>query len=137
MRKKILKLLFRSLDEPLGKKDRELLARHLEGSAELRRAREDLLALRRDIAASGTASFRPGFAERTMARARALGLPGRAENGFIPALLAMAKRFAVVGVILLVIVVSYFLINRDLIPEGAAYYLSDLSLTRILQFPVF
>ena len=137
MRKKILKLLYRSLDGPLGKRDAALLERHLAASAELRKTREDLLALRRDVASTRTAAFRPGFADRTLARMRAEAAAAKAEFGFIPAFLAVARRFAVVGLVLLAVVVSYFLVQREIMPAGAVYYLSDVSLTRIIQFPVF
>jgi hypothetical protein len=137
MRKKILKLLYRSLDSPPGKRDSERLDRTLRSDAGLRKLRDDLLAMRRDIAASGTRSFRPGFAGRTLARMRAAVLPGKAEAGFVPVFLALAKRFAVIGAIGIVVFLAYALVNGDLIPRDAVYYISDLSLTRILQFPVF
>jgi hypothetical protein len=137
MRKKILKLLYRSLDSPLGKKDRGRLDRTLEADPELARLKDDLLAMRRDVANSGARAFRPGFAGRTMARLRAVGILGGAETGFLQVFLGLTERLVIVGAIVVVAVVAYVFANGELIPRDAVYYVSDLSLARILQFPVF
>jgi anti-sigma factor RsiW len=137
MNKKILKLLHRFLDEELGPKDREKLARHLEASAELRRTRDELLAFRRGIAEAGGAAFRPGFADRTVARLRATEKRVAAEARFIDIFPAVFKRFAVVAGMVLLAVMVYNAVHRDMIPAGAVYYISDLSLSHILRLPVF
>lgn len=137
MRKKILKLLYRSFDAPLGRKARERLERSLAADPELRRTREDLLALRRDAAAARTGAFRPGFAERTLARARSEGLIGGAAPGLFPMFAGLARRFAVVGLIMVIAAVSYLLISGELIPRDSVYYVSSLSLDRILDLPLF
>ncbi|GEM_PF-1247270 len=138
MKKKILKLLDRSLDAPLGPRDRERLDRALAAWPELERTRENLLALRRDLAGARTASFRPEFAERTLARARSEGLFGAgAEPGFLPVVAGLARRAALAGLILVVAVASYVLISGELIPRDAVYYVSNLSLDRILELPLF
>lgn len=79
MRKKILKMLYRSLDSPLGKRDGERLDRALMSDAGLRQLRDDLLALRRDIADSGTRSFRPRSSRESRRTSR--GGPRRRPTG--------------------------------------------------------
>jgi hypothetical protein len=136
-KKKVLKLLYRSLDAPLGRKDQERLQRGLSADPELRRTREGLLALRRDVAGARTGAFRPGFVERTMARARSEGLVGGADPGFLPVIAGMAPRFAVAALILVVAAASYLLISGEIIPRDAVYYVSNLSLDRILTLSIF
>ena len=138
MNKRILKLLYRSMDAPLGKKDGDLLSRHLAGSKELRKIKGDLLALRQELAASAAGSFRPGFVERTVARARGGTLsPAASAESFAEAFLAVFKPFAFAAVLLLVVGFSFALLHGDIIPKEAVYYVSDLSLSRILQLPAF
>ena len=137
MNKKILKLLYRSLDTELRPKDAGKLARHLGSSEELRRTRDELSALRRGIAEAGAAAFRPGFADRTVARLRATGNRVAVEARVFDIFPAVFKRFAVVAGMVLLAVMVYNAVHRDMIPAGAVYYISDLSLSHILRLPVF
>jgi hypothetical protein len=137
MKKKVLKLLYRSLDAPLGERRRARLERVLAADPALRQVRDEALALRARLAGAAQDSFRPGFAERTLARARAEGSIGARDPGFLQAFMGVARRLAVAGVLVAVLAVTYLLIKGDLLPRDAAYYISDLSLSRILQFPVF
>lgn len=138
-KKKVLKLLDRSLDAPLGPDDAERLERALAADPELRRVREELLGLRRGLADGRTASFRPGFAERALARARSEGLVGGASDpGLMPVAAGLARRFALAGLLLLVVAAAaYILIGGELVPREAVYYVSGYSLDRILAFAAF
>lgn len=137
MRRKTVKLLYRSLEVPLGKRAGDRLARHLEESPELRAIRENLLSLRRRVADSRVSAFRPGFVERTLALARSGAPGGAAQESFAEACLVLFRPFAVAALLLLAVGVCQALLRGDIIPKDALYYASDLSLTHILQLTHF
>lgn len=135
-RKKV-ELLYRSFDSELTEKQRRRLEAALADSAELRGEKDRILDLRKAIAESSGRSFRPGFADRTLARAQsARPTPGAADLLF-ESFKGVFRRIAVVSVLLLVALAAYSLTHRDLVPREAVYYASDVAFGRILQLPVF
>jgi len=135
--RKLLKLLYRSLDVELAEKQRRRLEARLADSEELRRERDRILALRKAITESSSRTFRPGFAGRTLARVRS-GQPTRtAEDLFFESFKSVFRHIAVVSAVLLVVLAAYSLTHRDLVPKDAIYYASDIAFGRILQLPVF
>jgi hypothetical protein len=137
MDKRILKLLYRSLDSPLKKREEERLNRALAESAELVRHREEILAMRQALADGAVRSFRPGFADRTISRMQSG--PAREDRlaALVRAYAAAFKPVAVAGLIILAVLVSYSLANKDLIPQDAIFYASDLAVDKLVQVPVF
>lgn len=131
------KLLYRSFDSELTKKQKRRLEAALADSKELRRERDRILDLRKAIAAGSRRGFRPGFADRTLARARsARPTPGGADLLF-ESFKGVFRRIAAVSVLLLIALAAYSLTHRDLLPREAIYYASDVVFGRILQLPVF
>jgi len=137
MDRKILKLLYRSLDLILKEKDRRRLDKALEESTELRQRHADLLAMRQAIADGAVRSFRPQFVERAMNRIQSGGDSAAYEDMLFGAYRAVFRRAAVVGVVILVALVSYNLAHKDLLPQDTIFYVSDLTMGKILQVPVF
>lgn len=137
MDRKILKLLYRSLDLTLKEKDQRRLDRALEESAELRQHQADLLAMRQVIADGAVRSFRPQFVERAMNRIQSGGDSAAYENVLFGAYRTVFRRAAVAGLVLIVALVSYNIANKDLLPQDAIFYVSDLTMGKILQVPVF
>jgi len=137
--RKVLKLLYRSFDAELTEKQRLRLEAALAVSAEFRREKDRILALRKAIAHSPGRAFRPGFANRTLARVRLRsGRPtGSAADLFFENFKIVFRRIALVSAVLLVALAAYSLTHRDLIPKDAVYYASDVAFGRILQLPVF
>lgn len=137
MDKRTLKLLYRSLDSPLNPKEQRRLEAALAGSEELRRRREKIIALRQALADGATRSFRPGFADRTLERLRSAPASGDRWLAVLRNYAAAFKPVAIVGLILLAVLVSYNLANRELMPKDAIFYASDLAVGRLLHPPVF
>jgi hypothetical protein len=125
------------LDFTLKKKDQRRLERALEESAELRRHKADLMAMRQAIADGAVRSFRPQFAERTINRFQSGRESAEYEDILFGAYRAMFRRAAVVGFVILVALVSYNLAHKELLPQDAIFYVSDLTIGKILQVPIF
>jgi len=138
MNKKILKLLYRSLDTDLSEKDQKRLDDALKKSGELRMEKEQALAQRRAISKSGTQSFKPFFVERVMRQIQSLG-PTK-KNGFeifYETFKAMFLRLAIASAVVLLVLVSYNLIKSDIIPQDEIIFASDTTMEEILDLPLF
>jgi len=72
MNKKLRKLLYRSFDSPLNRRERERLEKALGQSKELVEESRQIGLLRRQMALSKTAEFKPFFAGRVAARLAAM-----------------------------------------------------------------
>jgi hypothetical protein len=137
MRRRHLKLLYRSLDADLTARDKARLSAALEASEELRRTRDEILAIRRAAGETAAEGFRPGFADRTLAAIRAGQRGQNPREAFLESLKTVFKPLAVAAAVLLVILVTYNVTHGDLIPKGEIYYASDLALGKILQVSSF
>ncbi|MFC2164665.1 hypothetical protein ACFLT2_06695 [Acidobacteriota bacterium] len=138
MNKKILKLLYRSLDTELSGKNQKRLDEALHMSEELRLERERASAIRQDLIKSRTQSFTPFFAERVMGKIESLGQAKK--NGFelfYETFKAMFRRLAMASAIVLLVLVSYNLIKSDLLPEDEIIFASDAAMEEILELPLF
>jgi anti-sigma factor RsiW len=137
MDRKILKLLYRSLDLMLKEKDQRRLDRALGESPELRQHQAELLAIRRAIADGAVRSFRPQFVERAMNRIQSGGDSAAYEDVLFGAYRAVFRRAAVVGLVILAVLVSYNIMHKELLPQDTIFYVSDLTIGKILQVPIF
>jgi anti-sigma factor RsiW len=137
MDRKILRLLYRSLDLTLKKKDQGRLDRALEESAELRQHRAELVAMRQAVVDGAVRSFRPQFVERALARIRSREDSAECEDSLFGVYRTMFRRAAIVGLVILAVLVSYNIAHKDLLPQDAIFYVSELSIGDILQVPIF
>ena len=137
MENRIVKLLYRSFDAPLKKKEQERLDRALKESGELRRLKTDILGLRRGIAEVAPRAFEPGFAGRVIDRIRAGAKPADNAETLIGACLASFKRVTAVALAILAALVLYNLAHNDFLPKDQMFYVSDLTIGQILRLPVF
>jgi anti-sigma factor RsiW len=137
MDERTVDLLYRSFDAPLEAAEEERLAAALAGSPELRRLKDEIIAMRRAVAEGAVRSFRPGFADRTLARLRTG--PAREDRlaALVRAYAAAFRPVAVVGLAVLAVLVLYSLANRELLPRDAIFYASDLAVDKLLHLPVF
>jgi anti-sigma factor RsiW len=137
MDKRILKLLYRSLDAPLSKREQGRLERALAESPVLRRHKDELAAMRQALADGAARSFRAGFADRTLNRLRSG--PAREDRlaQLVRAYAAAFKPVAIAGLVILAVLISYNLANKDLMPQDAIFYASDLEVGQLLRLPVF
>jgi anti-sigma factor RsiW len=137
MEKRVLKLLYRSLDSALKKKDQERLEKALAESKQLRQHRAEILSLRQALAQNAARSFRPQFEDRVMNRIRsAPAVPNRLEALLEPYRWVFA-RMAAVTIFILIVLVTVVLVQDGLFPKDAIFYISDTTASRILQVPVF
>lgn len=136
MDKGILKLLYRSFEEDLGPVEETRLSRALEESKELRRLKDEIGFLRRAVGEGAVRSFRPGFSDRVMVRVEA---PPPAEIGaeqLSRAFQWVFRRFVVVALLVLTVLITYNLIHTRGISAGDVYYISDVSFGKILPLPL-
>jgi|MudIll2142460700_1097286.scaffolds.fasta_scaffold734102_2 anti-sigma factor RsiW len=137
MEKRVLKHLVRSLDSALRKKDRKRLDRALAESADLRRQKAEILSLRQAIAEESARSFRPGFEDRVMNRIRSAPAVPNGIEAMIQSYRWVFGRLAAVSVFVLIVLITVILVQDGLIPKEAVFYVSDTTISRILQVPVF
>jgi hypothetical protein len=136
MRRRILKLLYRSLDADLGGRDRARLEAALGGSEELRRAKAEILRIRGAAADSAARSFKPGFADKVLAGVRS-DRKAQADEAVFEFFQELFKPIAVAVSILLVLLVVYSVTRGDLIPRGEVYYASDITMNKVLELSSF
>ncbi len=132
-----MKLVLRSLDSSLGKRDRRKLEKALAGSGELRRSRDRLLALRQAAAEGAGRSFEPHFAERVLGRLREDSQAGgarRAVRGFPRPVLV---RLAATALLILAVWLCVAAGQVEIIPRDAIFYVSGQTIDRILQVLMF
>jgi len=138
MNDKMVKLLYRSLDNPLGEKKQRTLSEALQNSKELRKEKERILAQRRSITEAAPSSFGPYFAEKVMEKIESLHT--KKKNGlelFYETFKTMFQRVAIVSALILLLLVSYNLIKKDLLPKEEIMFASDAVVEEILEVPLF
>jgi anti-sigma factor RsiW len=137
MEKRILKLLYRSLDTDLKEKDRRRLNKALAESEELRQYKMDIISLRQAVAQIAAPSFALRFGDRVMSRIRsASGTPQR-HKALVESYRWVFRRLTAVAIVILIVLVLVAVVQDGLFPKDAIFYISDTAIDRILQVPVF
>jgi len=137
MDKRLLRLLVRSLEGPLKKRDRHRLDRALSESEELRRARDEIEAMRRDLASGAADSFRPGFAGRVLAGLEAADNEDGRQMLFYAGFQKVFWRFTLAALFILAVLISYNLAHSELLPANELLYASDQTVGEFLNLPIF
>jgi hypothetical protein len=137
MEKRVLKLLYRSLDTALKKKDQQRLEEALAESKELQQYRADILSLRQAVAQGAARSFRPQFGERVLSRIRSAPTIPDGLEVLVESYRWVFGRLAAVTVFILIVLLSVAVVQDGLFPKDAIFYVSDTTIDRILQVPVF
>ncbi len=135
--RKVLKLLYRSLDGDLKDKDQKKLEEALERSEVLRKEKERALAQRQAVADSAGRSFGPYFAERVMHRIEGLGQKKNGLEAFYENFMAAFRKVALVSAVVLVLLISYNVIKSDIVPEDELFFVADTTMEEILNLPLF
>lgn len=135
--RKVLKLLYRSLDSDLDDKDRKKLDAALEESEGLRNERERLLAQRYAVTESASHSFGPFFAERVMRRIEGLDQKKNGLEAFYESFMTAFRKVAIVSAVVLVLLISYNVIKSDIVPEEELFFMADTTMEEILDLPLF
>ncbi|MBN2411464.1 hypothetical protein JXQ31_07210 [candidate division KSB1 bacterium] len=113
MNKKILDLLYRSFENTLTPRQRELLDSTLERSEELRQEQARTTAARQIITENSRVSFKPFFTERVMRRIQDLQKKLDPAFTFFESFVYMFRRVAFVGVIAVIVLFSVQLFYKD------------------------
>lgn len=137
MEKRVLKLLHRSLDSVLKKKDRERLDKALAESEELRRHGAEMLSLRQSLAQSAAQSFGPRFEDRVMSRIRSASKIPRKYEALAESYRWVFGRLVAISIFILIALLSMAVVQDGLFPKDALFYMPDTTIARILQMPVF
>jgi hypothetical protein len=137
MDKRIKRLLLRSLEGPLKRRDRLRLDGALRDSEELRRYRDEADALRRDLAAGAAESFRPGFPGRVLAKLEADRIEDDPQTVHYKRFKAVFRRFAWAAFLILAFLITYNLAHSELVPRNELLYACDQTVGEFLNLPVF
>ena len=135
--KKILKLLYRSLDDDLKDKDQKKLDEALEKSEDLRKEKERVMAQRQAVADSAGRSFGPFFAERVMNRIEGLGQKKNGLEAFYESFMTAFRKVAIVSAAVLVLLISYNVVKSDIVPEDELFFMADTTIEEIFELPLF
>ncbi len=128
-----MRLVLRSLDSDLGKRDRERLEKALAGSEELRRSRDRFLALRRAAADGAVRSFRPLFAERVVGRLQEDSKSSGARRAVWGFRRLVLGRLAAAALFILMAWLCFAAGQVEIIPRDAIFYVSGQTINRLLQ----
>lgn len=113
MDKKILNLLYRSLDSELTDHEKQVLEQALNRSAELRREKQRIENIRSQLAASGSQKFQPFFAERIVNQIKARHASVNAPESLFDSLITIFKPVAVAAILVLISFLSYNLKSTE------------------------
>jgi hypothetical protein len=128
MDKTIRKLLYRSFDRPLNKREQKRLDEGLAGSESLRREKEQMESLRRRVACASMSSFGANFSAKVMARLGA----GMAENGtllFHEFIFRLFRPVAIAATIIIITLISINISKTNKLSWEGAMALPEVTLT--------
>jgi len=132
----ILELLFRSFDDDLSEKERDLLEKALKDSEELRLEGAKIKEQRQVLSESAAQSFKPYFAERVMQRIDSLSEKNGLEK-FYETFKAMFRRFAIAGAVILIALIVYNLKIGEGVSSEEIFYAADTTVEEIRDLPLF
>ncbi|MFQ5605765.1 MAG: hypothetical protein ACE5HS_21050 [bacterium] len=103
MNKPMLELLYRSLDGHLSKEEQTMLEQALSASPELRKEKDQILAMRQTLSEGAARTFKPFFSARVMQKVRSEAKP--AEE-FVHSLLWAFRRIALGGAVAIALLLA-------------------------------
>ena len=128
MNDKILKLLYRSFDEPLTPAEKLFLDNALKQHRELREEKERISALREKVSRNGSQSFKPFFAERVMQRISRSEYGTSGQEVFWDSLVTMFRPVAIGAAIILLVIMTYNIKKSDHLSFAAAFASQEVTL---------
>ena len=132
MYEKYRELLYRSFDSELSTKEQEQLEQALTDSEELRREKDNIIALRQSISMEKRKFFKPFFADRVMAKI-AESKQKNNEELFFESLFALFRPVAIAATILIIIVIGYNISASGQVSVDSALAVPDLSLEEVFD----
>lgn len=135
-RKALLKLLYRSFDTDLLPEETERLEQELKASDSLRRERDTVEKIRRNLASGDLPGFKPEFSDRVLNRIRR-PVEGNGLEKLYRSLRQVFSRLVVVGSVLLLILLLYNIHLGDNLSTEEVFYASDSTIQEIMHVPLF
>jgi len=140
MKRKLMKLFFRSFDDNLNQQEQRLLDGALSRSKELQSEKDSITQLRQMISGNGADSFQPFFAQRVIER---LNHHSSSQDTildlqkFYDSLLWSFRRVTIAGAMLALVMLVYNLGIPDSTGLFNSMSWSDISLQQILNISLF
>ena len=136
MEERILELLYRSMDGELTQEETADLESALASSPELRREREELLALRGLVSTSAARSFGPFFPERVMKTIRSARETDAAGERFSESLRYAFRRVALVAAAVAVFLLIYNFNQGGGMSVASIFGTREASIEDVLTAPI-
>jgi hypothetical protein len=93
--------------------------------------------LRQAVTEGAVRSFQPNFEDRVMSRVRSASAAPSKLEALMESYRWAFGRLAAISVFILIILVAAVLLQDGLFPKDAIFYISDTTVSHILQVPVF
>jgi hypothetical protein len=138
-KRKILELIYRSLDGALTEKEQITLDYALKKNESLRKEKQEIEAQREAISSSfgDELHFKPFFAERVMSRIESVPERENYVDIFFNSLFSLFNKLAVIGTVICIIMISYNLSKGESIKEDDAMVVSQVTYEEILDMSLF
>lgn len=134
---KMKKLLYRSFDENLNKKDKNKLERALLNDPGLRKEKSRILKQRQLIATGKNEDFSPGFTRRLMARIEDISQDENQMESAYELMKVWFRRTLAAGAVIVFVLVTLNLTMKNLSPENEIFYASSITYDEIQNLPLF
>ncbi|MCK4795794.1 MAG: hypothetical protein KAT05_00355 [Spirochaetes bacterium] len=133
MNKKLLKLLYKSFDFKLSKKEQNLLDKNLTESEKIKNEKNTISQMRKSIAGCIETSFKPNFIENVMYKIKNIKAEEKSKYLFFECLVYNFKRIAAVALIICIILFSVIIIKQEKNPLLNLLIRSEVSFESFLE----
>jgi len=128
MKKRDMKLLYRSFDDELTSEEKERLKSALKESNNLHEEQTQITELRQTISSLGQRSFKPFFAERVMHHIEQTRKKKVMEEQFFITLVSEFRPVFIGALLLVIALISFNMIRNDRISLASAFAEPEVSL---------
>jgi len=125
--KRIRKLLFRSFDDHMNKRDQDLLKKHLTFSDELKKEKAELELIRSVISKNEEYKFKPHFSDRVMSAIKEKSYQESYEETFFQSLIGLFKPVAIGAMVLLIVMMSYNIFQNKKVSFSNAVAIPEIN----------
>ena len=133
MDKKILDLLYKSLDHTLSTTEQGKLDQALKTLKDAQLEKKQLLKLRQGIADSKVKSFKPFFADKVMRNISSINNESSMQEDFFNSLFNAFRPIAITATIILIVMMSYNIIRSDNMSLANALAEPEISLEYVFD----
>jgi hypothetical protein len=112
-KKKIERLIYKSLDSDLSRRESKELHDELQSSEDLLEKYSQIESIRDSVSQSAATTFKPFFEERLMNKINSLPKPAGILFNWTDSLVISFRRIAAIAILLLIVLVSYNVSNGN------------------------